>query len=570
MWATNQYYIIGQNDSLGSWNTWYDMEVGLDGNYEYFKVAKGNCVCKINTAKAWDGNEFGEYKNQPGFNNTSIGNCAGSTWTDDDHNACYWYDNDTHDDYYILVYYPNTTINTTDDPIICASSFLPSGKPSLYSVVGAEALCGSNWDVTDQSNDMAEAEAGVYSITYSDIDLAATTHIFKVAKRHNWACGAYPASNYELNVLRSGTYDLTITFTESTSAVTVDTTFKEAVVVLPTIQLGGEWASWTAGTAFTPAEGDETASTTIHFDEGQTGYSFKVVVDGNWLGHAKISESKPFTFDRGTTGARGWSGDDAAYIWIDKAGDYEFTWTYATDSLSVVYPTLANSAVTIDDDAEHLTISVKNGEEAIGATVQELTQLTITASADPGYRVKNLRAYLTAKTDSTFTISDNKLLMPGAALTITAEVGLVDGYYLVGNFNAVPAWGIADLTPSKKLVVNPDNAAEYMIENVTLIAEDSLKIANVVDDAIEWYAPDAANYVVDSNHAGSNKTVYYRPAGDGDATWWYNCIYVPDNSGGTALDNTADEAKAVKRIVNGQLVIEREGKLFNALGAEVK
>jgi len=38
----------------------------------------------------------------------------------------------------------------------------------------------------------------------------------------------------------------------------------------------------------------------------------------------------------------------------------------------------------------------------------------------------------------------------------------------------------------------------------------------------------------------------------------------------TALDEATDSKKAVKRIVNGQLVIEREGKMYNALGAEVK
>ena len=38
----------------------------------------------------------------------------------------------------------------------------------------------------------------------------------------------------------------------------------------------------------------------------------------------------------------------------------------------------------------------------------------------------------------------------------------------------------------------------------------------------------------------------------------------------TAIDNTNAEAKAVKRIVNGQLVIEKNGKFYNALGAEVK
>ena len=38
----------------------------------------------------------------------------------------------------------------------------------------------------------------------------------------------------------------------------------------------------------------------------------------------------------------------------------------------------------------------------------------------------------------------------------------------------------------------------------------------------------------------------------------------------TALDNTAVENSAVKRLVNGQLLIERDGRIYNALGVEVK
>ena len=43
---------------------------------------------------------------------------------------------------------------------------------------------------------------------------------------------------------------------------------------------------------------------------------------------------------------------------------------------------------------------------------------------------------------------------------------------------------------------------------------------------------------------------------------------IPDTP--TALDNTEAAAKAVKRIVNGQLLIERDGKTFNAQGVEIK
>jgi len=38
----------------------------------------------------------------------------------------------------------------------------------------------------------------------------------------------------------------------------------------------------------------------------------------------------------------------------------------------------------------------------------------------------------------------------------------------------------------------------------------------------------------------------------------------------TAIDEVEGAVKTVKRVVNGQLVIEREGKFYNALGAEVK
>lgn len=41
-------------------------------------------------------------------------------------------------------------------------------------------------------------------------------------------------------------------------------------------------------------------------------------------------------------------------------------------------------------------------------------------------------------------------------------------------------------------------------------------------------------------------------------------------SGTTGIDNTAAEAKAVKSFRNGQLVIEKRGKTYNALGVEMK
>jgi len=48
---------------------------------------------------------------------------------------------------------------------------------------------------------------------------------------------------------------------------------------------------------------------------------------------------------------------------------------------------------------------------------------------------------------------------------------------------------------------------------------------------------------------------------------WKEGMPEPDPEG---IENTAVDTKAVKRIVNGQLIIEKNGKFFNALGAELK
>ena len=46
-------------------------------------------------------------------------------------------------------------------------------------------------------------------------------------------------------------------------------------------------------------------------------------------------------------------------------------------------------------------------------------------------------------------------------------------------------------------------------------------------------------------------------------------VVLPE-SPATALENAEGEVKAVKRVVNGQLVIEREGVRYNAQGAVLK
>ena len=71
-------------------------------------------------------------------------------------------------------------------------------------------------------------------------------------------------------------------------------------------------------------------------------------------------------------------------------------------------------------------------------------------------------------------------------------------------------------------------------------------------DQIKLYVPDAS---VDAYKA---------------ALYWQDFDVQPMSEVPTAIDTTAADAKATKRIVNGQLFIERDGKIYNALGVEVK
>lgn len=73
-------------------------------------------------------------------------------------------------------------------------------------------------------------------------------------------------------------------------------------------------------------------------------------------------------------------------------------------------------------------------------------------------------------------------------------------------------------------------------------------------------------------NSGRNFELVADVAGNYIFTWSYfqRNLVVTFPSSPTAIDNTEAEGKAVKRIVNGQLVIEKNGVRYNALGIEVK
>ena len=84
----------------------------------------------------------------------------------------------------------------------------------VYTVAGVESVFGSNWDPTDESNDMVRGADGVY--TWSKENVALTENFeFKVVGNHDWSVYEWPIgmdNNYVAEVPGEGIYTIVITF----------------------------------------------------------------------------------------------------------------------------------------------------------------------------------------------------------------------------------------------------------------------------------------------------------------------------------------------------------------------
>lgn len=81
-----------------------------------------------------------------------------------------------------------------------------------YTLVGDEALAGSNWDVNDAANMMSLADS-VLTIEKKSVVLEVKTYNWKVVGNHDYAVAQYPAGteNFTLTISEAGTYDVVFT-----------------------------------------------------------------------------------------------------------------------------------------------------------------------------------------------------------------------------------------------------------------------------------------------------------------------------------------------------------------------
>ena len=167
--------------------------------------------------------------------------------------------------------------------------FALSSVADTWTVAGSNtALFGTSWDPSNTANDMT-LENGLYTWTKSGVSLDAQ-FMFKVCKDHGWGT-AYPASDYVQAVSEPASYDVTITFNESTQAVNctltkvgsaeeVEHTF--SVAGTPIALFDTEWDVSNTDNDMTLADGVYTWSKSDVALSASTTIEFKCVRDHAW------------------------------------------------------------------------------------------------------------------------------------------------------------------------------------------------------------------------------------------------------------------------------------------------
>ena len=243
----------------------------------------------------------------------------------------------------LSVDYPSITENPSD-------SVTPDPELGVYTIAGAVGLVGVDWDPTATINDMTKQEDGTYTLLKENLKLVADMpYEYKVVKNHAWDIWSLPSwnmGNDTLLVEKSGLYDVTFTLNLVDTILTAVAHLKEELVLVPVVQLAGNMTDW-ANNAITMqlASDSLTSFTTIPLLAASV-YQIKVIVGGNWKGCEGVIDRENCTdilFDS----------EANCNLYADVAGDYTFTWTFATNTLSVDYPAITENpsdSVTLDPE----------------------------------------------------------------------------------------------------------------------------------------------------------------------------------------------------------------------------
>ena len=558
----------------------------------------------------------------------------------------------------------------------------PVQEEHIYSVAGAEALMGSNWN-EKEGNEMMKVADDYYLLELKSVELAVGRYEYKVVIDHKWNNGE-AANNSVINIEEPGFYDVTFRYFPVEKETQGVADLVQPSVVLPKVQVAGAFNDWKGADLVDVDKEKAVISLTLD----KKSYEFKMILNSNWLGNGK-----EFTRTDNKLEALEVNGGNMKLV-ADVAGDYLFTWTYATNTLEITFP----EAGPVEDPTVAVIGSMTEWQEAIPFTLSEdKKSATLVVDKIPvgEYQFKMLingdyrsngytfNRNFTGAAGISENANDNMLLQVDIMGEFTFEwffendslniifpekseipdlyiknnwggasewswkkmtYEVVEGngvYYIMDvvfggtgvNLNGEPSdedalWfpveKIQAFTPAQEkttlneldtvmfayypafetlvaVVTGPYNAPqcefedglyligsmtnwemskEYMLEinsnasadefwcEVTLSEGDEFKIIWWTGCQIGAWIPggEGNNIVVDAAHAGKLR-IYVRPAGNDEwpDKYWFIEVVEPQN-----INNTEVNTKVVKMIENGQLFIQKGGKIYNVIGTLVK
>ena len=233
-----------------------------------------------------------------------------------------------------------------DDPVV-----EPDGD--VWTVLGVDAL-GLNWTIEATDNDMVKQEDGSYKLVKENLELGAGNYDYKVAKNHSWDV-SIPAGqpNQTLTIETSGVYNVTFVLDAACTTLTATAELVQAGEVIPVVGMHGNFlGSWADTEKFTMAEDKKTASLVLTIPVGE--YEFGMQIAGVWTANGTA-----FTRENTSAAIVGTSPNNT--LSADVEGEYTFTWTYETSTLTIAYPVAGDDPV----DPETAVDNVAVGEKAV-------------------------------------------------------------------------------------------------------------------------------------------------------------------------------------------------------------
>ena len=253
----------------------------------------------------------------------------------------------------VVFYYVPSQSNVISYNII--GKYVDPISEHTYTVAGSSvAVFGTQWDKTNTANDMIKDEMGIYRFEKTEVTLAAGTISFKVVKDYDWDKGAWPASDYNLNIPEAGIYTISITFDPSTGTVAAEATKTGSAEVVPEVKLHGDFTgTWADTNPFITNPGNTMAQLSIDLVAGT--YEFGMKFDGTWKANGA-------TVTREISQTTMSTGSGNMHIVADFAGLYIFSYVFENESLTVTYPNQPGEGI---DNTNANVQSVKRLENGI-------------------------------------------------------------------------------------------------------------------------------------------------------------------------------------------------------------